>query len=163
MRIDHPFSPIYDEHSKILILGSFPSPKSREDGFYYAHPRNRFWEILAWITKTTKIPNNINEKKLFLLKNKIALWDVIKSCDIEGSVDNTIKNAIPSDLSMILKSSNVRQIFLNGGKAHGLYKKHWPKYISLEAKKLPSSSPANASYNILKLIADWNIISPYLR
>jgi hypoxanthine-DNA glycosylase len=162
MRLDHPFLPVFDEHSRILILGSFPSTRSRENGFYYAHPRNRFWEILSGLTKAHRVPANIDEKKTLLLKNKIALWDVIKSCDIKGSADHSIINTIPTDLPMILKNTNIKQIFLNGNKAYGLYRNHWAKHILIETKKLPSPSPANASYNLSKLITAWSVITPHL-
>jgi hypoxanthine-DNA glycosylase len=161
-QLDHPFLPVYDEDSRLLILGSFPSVRSRECGFYYTHPRNRFWEILSIITKTDKIPVGIDEKKTMLLENKIALWDVIKSCTIDGSADHSIKNATKSDLKVILKNSDIKQIFLNGDKAYRLYKKHWLTHISIEIMKLPSSSPANASYNLARLIAAWSAINKHL-
>jgi hypoxanthine-DNA glycosylase len=158
----HPFLPVYNKHSRILILGSFPSAKSREDEFYYAHPRNRFWEMLSYITKTDQIPGNIYEKKTMLLKNKIALWDVVKSCDIDGSSDNSITNVTPTDLPAILKNASIKQIFFNGDKAYRLYKTHWLKHIAVETIKLPSTSPANASYDLDRLIQAWRIIIQYL-
>lgn len=117
--IQHPIEPIYDKASKILILGSFPSVKSREEGFFYGHPQNRFWKVLSKVFET-EIPLTIQEKKAFLHNNHIAVWDVIQSCDIKGSSDSSIKNVIPNDLSQILDYANIKQIFVNGKKAEQL-------------------------------------------
>ncbi|MDR0942192.1 MAG: DNA-deoxyinosine glycosylase [Holosporales bacterium] len=158
IRLNHTFEPVFNENSEILILGTFPSEKSREFGFYYGHPQNRFWKVIANITKTSPIPNSIDDKKMMLLKNKIALWDIIKSCDIEGSSDNSITNVIPNDLSMILDNSNIKQIFANGNKACELCKKYF-----VDAIILPSTSPANATYNLERLIYKWTIITSFLK
>lgn len=111
--IHHSIEPIYDEKSKILILGSFPSVKSREEGFFYGHPQNRFWKVIARVFETD-IPETIEQKKKFLHNNHIAIWDVIKSCDIEGSSDSSIKNVVPNDLSLILGQAKIEQIYVNG-------------------------------------------------
>ncbi|MDR3031197.1 MAG: DNA-deoxyinosine glycosylase [Holosporales bacterium] len=151
--INHPFSPVFNEHSKILILGTFPSEKSREFGFYYGHPKNRFWRIIAYLTKTNPVPTTIKDKKQMLLKNGIALWDIVKSCDIKGSSDNTITNVVPNDLASLLEYSSIKRTFANGDKAYRLCR----NYV-VNATKLPSTSPANATYNFEKLLAKWSII-----
>ncbi|MDR1906961.1 MAG: DNA-deoxyinosine glycosylase [Puniceicoccales bacterium] len=158
----HPFAPIFDEKSSVLILGTFPSVASREQNFYYAHPQNRFWKIIARLTQTEVFPDRIDGKKQMLLENKIALWDVIQSCDIEGSSDHRIANVTPVDLSFLLKNSNVQRIFTNGDKAYKLYQKYLSQNIPIEVSKLPSTSPANAAYGLEKLIHHWNIIGQYL-
>ena len=150
MRIEHPIKPIYDEYSEILILGSFPSVKSREYGFFYGHPQNRFWKVLAAIYNEGT-PETNEEKKEFLLRNHIALWDVIASCEITGSADSSIKNAVPNDLNEILSSANIRAIFTNGKTADKLYR----KYNSRKAVCLPSTSPANAAWRLEKLTEYW--------
>jgi hypoxanthine-DNA glycosylase len=155
--LQHPFEPVFDEFSRILLLGSFPSVKSREYGFYYGHPQNRFWKILAHLTRAETFPEAIDGKKQMLLQNKIALWDVVKSCDIVGSSDSRMTNITPIDLSIVLKNSPIQQIFANGNRAYELYK----KYIGNNIQKLPSTSPANASYSFGKLIAEWKAIASY--
>ena len=121
--ITHPFSPVFDGNSEILILGSLPSVKSRENAFYYGHPQNRFWRVLASIY-ATEMPDSIEEKTSLLVTNHIALWDVIFSCDIRGSSDSSIRNVVPTDLSLIMKSANIRQIYANGKTAAALYNNH---------------------------------------
>ena len=121
--IIHPIPPVYDKNSKILILGSFPSVKSREAGFFYGHPQNRYWKVLAGVFKDA-VPETIPDKKAFLLRHNIAAWDVIASCDIEGSSDASINNAVPNDLKAILKTADIRQIYTNGGaKTSGTFQK----------------------------------------
>ena len=156
--IVHPFPPLYDDNSRILILGSLPSVKSREQMFFYGHKQNRFWKVLAAVFEDT-LPETIEEKKEFLLRHNIAIWDVIASCDIEGSSDSSIKNAVPNDFSFILKTAPIRQIYTNGGTAYKLYHKYCEKVTGFEAVKLPSTSPANASYSLERLIRQWNQIS----
>lgn len=158
----HEIPPVYDENSKILILGSFPSVKSRENHFFYHHPQNRFWRVLAAIVGCDT-PNSIEEKKEFLLKNNIAVWDVIASCEIEGSSDSSIKNVVVNDFSLIMDNANIKQIFCNGGKSFDLYKKYCQKTTNLKAIKLPSTSPANARFSLDKLIDEWSIIHNYLK
>lgn len=154
----HPFSPVFDSYSSILILGTFPSVKSREYGFFYGHPQNRFWKLMTVLTKSLEIPKSIDEKKELLIKNKIAIWDAIYSCDIEGSKDVSIKNVIPNDLSIILESADIKQIYANGRVAYEIYMKYCYHNIKRKIIKLPSSSPANASYNFEKLKSVWEQI-----
>ena len=149
----HNIPPIFDKNSEILILGSFPSVKSRETGFFYGHPQNRFWRVLAAL-KNEETPQSIEEKKKFLLRNRVAVWDVIKSCDITGSSDSSIRNVIPNDISSILSASKIERIFTNGGTAYRLYR----KYIGNDAIPLPSTSPANAAYSLDRLINEWSVI-----
>lgn len=155
--IEHPIKPVYDENSKILILGSFPSVKSREANFFYGHPQNRFWKVLAAVFET-EVPNTVDEKKEFLLAYGVAVWDVIKSCDIVGSSDSSIKNVVPNDLREILNGADIRQIFVNGKTAEQYYKKYIEKEIGRKAICLPSTSPANAAWNMEKLVAAWKQI-----
>jgi hypoxanthine-DNA glycosylase len=159
MQLTHPFEPIFDESSRILILGTFPSVKSREHGFYYGHPQNRFWKIIARITNTNQIPQTIADKKLMLLANKIALSDVLQSCDIKGSNDSSIKNTVPAGLFKILNNSNIDRIYANGEKAYQLAIKYFSSNVTQKIYKLPSTSPANAKYSLEKLILEWKIIS----
>lgn len=152
--IVHPISPLYNENSEILILGSFPSVKSREEGFFYGHPQNRFWKVMARICNAP-VPTNIDEKTSLILNNHFALWDVIHSCEITGSADSTIKNVQPNDLTEILEKANIKKIFVNGKKAESLYKKYIEKQIGIKAVCLPSTSPANASWNEDRLYECW--------
>lgn len=161
-QVKHEIPPIFDENSKILILGSFPSVKSRENKFFYHHPQNRFWKVLANIMDVD-VPNTLEQKRNFLLNSKIAIWDVIGSCEIEGSSDSSIKNVIVNDLNLIIKNCNIKQIFCNGGKSYELYKKYCEKNTNIKAIKLPSTSPANARFSLDKLISEWNIIFDYLK
>ncbi len=153
----HPIPPLYDKNSRVLILGSFPSVKSREAQFFYGHPQNRFWKVIAAVLDE-EVPNTIPEKKALLKRNKIALWDVIHSCDITGSSDSSIKNVTPNDLKTILDNSNVEAIYVNGKTAEKYYKKYTEKIIERSAICLPSTSPANAAWNMEKLIDAWKII-----
>lgn len=153
-KVFHEIAPVYDAASEILILGSFPSVKSRETKFFYGHPQNRFWKVLSALAGE-ELPVSINEKKRFLLKNHIAVWDVIASCDIEGSSDSSIKNVCVNDLSLILEHSSVKRIYCNGGKAYELYRKYCRQKTGREAVKLPSTSPANASMRLERLIDLW--------
>ena len=162
--IQHPIAPVFDENSEILILGSFPSVKSREQGFFYGHPQNRFWKVLAEVFREDNdasqslepaVPATIPEKKAFLLKNHVAVWDVIASCEITGSSDASITDVTANDLSVILDHAPVRAIFTNGGKSHELYEKYIYPLTGRHALLLPSSSPANASWSVEKLSKDW--------
>ena len=155
--IRHPFPPLYDENSKILILGSFPSVKSREQLFFYGHPQNRFWKVTSAVFGV-KTPNTIQEKKDFLLSFNIALWDVIASCDIQGSSDSSIRDVTANDLSPILSNSKVERIFTNGKTADKFYKKYTCKTTGIQATCLPSTSPANAAWSVEKLTEAWKII-----
>lgn len=152
--ISHPFPPLYDENSKILILGSFPSVKSREQMFFYGHPQNRFWKVLSSVFDSP-LPTTIDEKKEFLLSNGVALWDVIASCEITGSSDSSIKNVTVNDLSKITENCHIRQIFVNGKTAYKYYNKYTLPVIHRKAICLPSTSPANAAWTLDKLITQW--------
>lgn len=158
--IIHPIKPIYDANSKILILGSFPSKKSREQMFFYGHPQNRFWKVVSNVFEQ-KTPETVGEKIEFLLSNKIAVWDVIASCDIVGSSDSSIKNVVANDLSQILLVADIKQIFVNGKTAEKYYNKYIKNEIGREAVCLPSTSPANAAWSVDKLTSAWNIIKKY--
>ena len=155
--IVHSFEPVYDKASEILILGTLPSVKSRENNFYYGHKQNRFWKVLATLLKEP-VPDTIEEKKAMLLAHRIALWDVIQSCEIEGSSDASIRNVIPNDLSEILKTADIQVIYTNGGKAYELYQKYIFPLNGIKADKLPSTSPANAGYSLERLKEAWSKI-----
>ena len=156
-RITHTFEPIYDENSRILILGSFPSVKSRENQFYYGHPQNRFWKVIAHVTGN-KMPETIEEKKGMLIENGIAIWDVIHSCSIIGSSDTSIKDVVVNDFTEILSKSKITKIYVNGTKAYELYHKYAEKKTGMKAIKLPSTSPANAAWNLERLYKAWSEI-----
>ncbi len=153
----HPIAPIYDSNSKILILGSFPSVKSREEMFFYGHPQNRFWRVISSVLDKP-VPEDVNSKQELLLSSGIAVWDVIASCDIEGSSDSSIRNVVPNDLSIILNTSDIRQIYVNGKTAERYYNKYLRDKYGRGAVCLPSTSPANAAWNLEKLISEWKII-----
>lgn len=157
MKQVHTFVPVYDINSRILILGSFPSVRSREEGFYYGHPSNRFWTVLSNILNCRK-PETLEEKKNMLLDNKIALWDVVCSCKITGSSDSSIKNVTPNDISVILEVANISSIFANGKMAYRLYKKYIMPVAGHDILDLPSTSSANAGYSLDSLVEAWNII-----
>lgn len=158
--VEHPIAPVYDDNSKILILGSFPSVKSREQQFFYGHPQNRFWKVMAAVFGVN-VPATIEEKKEFLLKNNIAVWDVIASCEIEGSSDSSITDVVPTDLSQILECADIRQIYCNGTKAYELYCKYMEPVYGRTAIKMPSTSPANAAWSLEKLVSEWKAIKEY--
>ena len=155
--IKHPFPPLYNKDSKILILGSFPSVKSREQMFFYGHPQNRFWKVVSSVFERDE-PETIEEKKQLLYENGVALWDVIASCEIAGSSDSSIKNVKVNDISKILKESDIRQIFVNGKTAEKYFKKYTQAQINREAVCLPSTSPANAMWSLEKLVEAWQAI-----
>ena len=158
--INHPIEPVFDENSKILILGSFPSVKSREQLFFYGHPQNRFWRVTSSVFERD-VPETIEEKKRFLLSCRIAVWDVIASCDITGSSDSSIKNAVANDIGMILKRADIEKIFVNGKTAYKYYNKYLKDKLGIEAICLPSTSPANAAWSQQKLIEAWKVIREY--
>ena len=160
-QVRHEIPPLYDAHAKILILGSFPSVKSREGHFFYNHPQNRFWRVLAAVTGE-ETPGSIPEKRAFLLRNGIALWDVIASCEIQGSSDSSIRNVVPNDIRPILETADIRQIYVNGGTAEKLYKKYIVPVTGRTAVRLPSTSPANAACSLEKLMEQWKTVNTYL-
>ncbi len=153
-RIIHPFDPVYDQNSEILILGSLPSVKSRENNFYYGHPQNRFWKVLAAVFNEP-VPQNIPEKTEILLKNHIALWDVINSCIITGSSDSSIKDVQVNDLEELIENSCINTIICNGKAAEKYYRKYQEKKTGIAPLVLPSTSPANATWSLEKLISVW--------
>lgn len=155
--IEHPFSPVFDTNSEILILGSFPSVKSRENDFYYGHPQNRFWRVIAALYQVP-VPETTEEKTNLLLSNGIALWDVIHSCDIRGSSDSSIRNVVPNDLRLILSKANIQRIYANGKTAASLYQKYQFPQIDISIIPLPSTSPANAAWSLERLCQAWSSI-----
>lgn len=158
----HTFAPVFDANSVILILGTFPSVQSRENGFYYGHPQNRFWKVLAEILKT-ELPETIDEKKQMLLANRIAVWDVIKSCEILNSADSSIKNVVPNDFTRILSDTKIKTIYANGKTAERLYNKFVKENTGREIVFLPSTSPANASFGMERLLKEWSVIGKDLK
>lgn len=153
----HPISPVFDRDSKVLILGSFPSVKSREAGFFYGHPQNRFWKVTAAVFGED-VPQTIEDKKAFLLRNHVAVWDVIHSCDIEGSSDASIRNVVPNDLNVILNSASISEIYVNGKTALKYYERYLQPTVHRPAICLPSTSPANAAWKTEQLVASWKCI-----
>ncbi len=157
MALFHPIKPVYNKDSRILILGSFPSVRSRETGFFYGHPQNRFWRVLAKVFESA-VPETVEEKKELLLSHGIALWDVVASCEIVGSSDSSIKNVIPNDISAILCGSDIEAVYVNGKTAYSLYRKYILTKTKKEAVCLPSTSAANAAWDIPRLTAAWSKI-----
>lgn len=151
--VEHPFNPVYDENSEILILGTIPSPKSREYGFYYSHPQNRFWRVLSELYER-EIPVSGEEKTRLLLEHRIALWDVLKSCAIAGADDGSIRNPVPNDIAGLLAKTNIQRIFTTGAKAASLYKRFCQKGTGIKAVALPSTSPANCRYYSYEKLLD---------
>lgn len=157
----HEFEPVFDKNSKILILGTFPSVKSREQAFYYSHPQNRFWRVISALTKSD-VPANIAQKREMLIKNNIAVWDVISECDIIGSSDSSIKNVVPVDILKLLSQASIGSIYANGNAAKKLYEKYLMGLANREVVGLPSTSPANAAYSLERLIDCWSVIKTKL-
>lgn len=157
MRIEHPIAPVYRADSEILILGSFPSVKSREAMFFYGHPQNRFWRVVAAVFED-EIPATVPARRDFLLRHRIAAWDVIASCEITGSSDASIRSVKANDLRPILEAAPIRRIFVNGRTAETLYRKHIEPVTDRPAICLPSTSPANAAWSLERLIAAWQVL-----
>ncbi len=157
----HNIPPLYNKESRVLILGSFPSVKSREQAFFYGHPQNRFWRVVANIFES-EVPITVEDKKRLILNNHLALWDVIAECEITGSADSSIKNVIPNDIGKILADSNIKTIFVNGRTAEKYYIRYTEPLINKKAICLPSTSPANAAWSISKLCEEWKIIKEYI-
>lgn len=151
------FGPVYDEKSKILILGSFPSVKSREMAFFYGHPQNRFWKLLGRLLEC-EVPSEVQGRRELLLKNHIALWDTIEECDIIGSSDSSIRNVIPVDIMKVLETADIREIYCNGNTSYNLFMKYLYPICNREPVKLPSTSPANAAWTMDKLFEEWKQI-----
>lgn len=157
MRIDHPIPPVWDENCTVLILGSFPSEKSREGMFFYHHPQNRFWKTLAAVYGA-EVPQTVEEKKVFLLSKHIALWDSIESCEIAGSSDSSIKNAVPNDIASLLDHTQIKRVFCNGAVSYDCYCRYILPQTGIRAQKLPSTSPANAAWSLERLTAAWSVV-----
>lgn len=157
-RVVHPIAPLYAADSRVLILGSFPSVKSREQAFFYGHPQNRFWRVLAALCACVP-PQDIAEKRALCLAHGIALWDVIASCEITGSADSSIRNAVANDLTPILSAAPIERIFTNGKTAGKLYDRYILPQIGKPAVCLPSTSPANAAYSFEKLLEAWQVVA----
>lgn len=155
--LKHTFQPVYDRHSRLLILGTFPSVKSRENHFYYGHPQNRFWKVIAKLTGSP-VPETIEEKKKMLLTNHIAIWDVIASCTIAGSSDSTIRDVKANDIKGLLDKTDISAIYGNGAKACELYDRFVREQTRIEIQKLPSTSPANAAFRLEGLCEKWKLI-----
>ncbi len=160
-RVEHPFPPVYDAFSRILILGSLPSVKSREEGFFYGHPKNRFWPLMARLLGEPT-PTTIEEKQKMLLIHRVALWDAVYSCEIRSSSDASIRNAVPTPLAPIVAASEIRHVFCNGKAAGAFYARFHEKALGISAVVLPSTSPANAAWTMEKLAEAWRVICPYL-
>lgn len=157
-RVTHPFGPLFDPECRVLILGSMPSVKSREQSFFYGHPQNRFWPLLARLFDEPA-PGTIEEKRALALKHHIALWDVIASCEIIGSADADIRNVTPNDLSPIFNAAPIKQVFCNGRTSGTYFARHQQKTLGIEAVTLPSTSPANAAWNMDRLYESWKIVA----
>ena len=154
----HPIPPFYDETSQILILGSFPSVKSRESRFFYGHPQNRFWKLMTLLYGEETVPVTIGEKAALLKRHHIATWDSIRVCDIQGSSDSSIRNVEPNDFRDILSTAPIRQIYTNGKKSHEIYQKYCLPQTGREDICLPSTSPANAAWTLERLAEAWKVI-----
>lgn len=153
----HEFEPVFNEQSKVLLLGSIPSITSREVGFYYSHPKNRFWKVMEILFE-----EKITDKKSFCLKHKIALWDTIASCEIHASSDASIKNVKVNDLNIILEAANIKAIFTEGKKAHEIYQKYLYPIYKIEDICLSSTSPANARMSLDQLVTEYKQILKFL-
>lgn len=158
MPIIHPIPPVFDQNSRVLILGSFPSVKSREAQFFYGHPQNRFWRVLSALFGE-EAGETTAEKTAFLLRHRVALWDVIASCEIEGSADSSIKNVAPNDLLPILQTGQIERIFTNGKTADRLYRRYQLPQTGIDAVCLPSTSPANAQWSLARLCEAWGVVT----
>ena len=154
------FPPVKTITSKVLILGSFPSPLSFESGFYYGHPRNRFWPLLASLLGEP-VPGTVEEKKALLIKRDIALWDVLDSCEIKGASDASIRSPVVHQIAPLIEGSAIREVFFNGAKAEELFKRYNPP-LGVPSFKMPSTSPANAAWNMERLKESWKVILDYL-
>lgn len=172
--VTHPLAPIWSPESTVLLLGTMPSPASRQYGFYYMHPQNRFWRVLPSVFEekfsfANNFPNTqsaISERKDFLLRHKLALWDVLSSCQIEGASDSSIKQEIPNDFTEIFEKSKIHHVFFTGKTAAALWKKHcsaYEKQFNLTCTCLPSTSPANARFTMEKLVEEYKIIKEFAK
>ena len=153
--VEHPFPPVAGPDSRVLILGSFPSVRSREEGFFYGPPRNRFWPLMAALYGE-ETPQTIPERRALILRHGLALWDVIASCRIEGSSDASVRDAAPVDIRRVLDTADIRQVVCNGALAGKLYARYLQQAVGLEAIIAPSTSPANAAWSLARLIPVWH-------
>lgn len=156
-KVVHPFPPLFDSESRSLILGSFPSVKSREEMFFYGHPQNRFWRLIAALYGEDT-PSTVEEKTALILRHRLALWDSIQSCTITGSSDSSVRDVVPNDLSVIFENSRVDRVFCNGALSHKMYMKYIYPRTGIAAVKLPSTSPANAAFGMERLLQAWQVI-----
>lgn len=158
VHVTHEFPPLFDADCEVLILGSMPSPKSREQGFYYGHPQNRFWKVMAAVLGEEE-PRTIEEKKRMMLAHRIALWDVLEACDIRGASDSSVKNPVPTDLCTLLRQTRISRVYTTGAAAHRYYQKLQFPLTGLEAVQLPSTSPANCAVSLSELIERYRVIN----
>ncbi len=161
-KVYHTFGPVYFEDARVLILGSIPSPKSREIGFYYGHPQNRFWQVMEILFQCELRQKSIAEKTAFLKEKKIALWDVLQQCDIEGASDSSIRNPVPNPLEMIVHSAPIQAVFATGATAGKMYQKYCEEKVGMPCRILPSTSPANCRYTLAQLVEEYGEILKYL-
>lgn len=161
--LQHTIDPVFDARSRVLMLGSFPSPKSREMGFFYGHPQNRMWRVLAAVMGEDAVPQTAEERTAFLLRNRIAMWDVIASCRIEGASDASIRDVVPNDLSRILSAAHIEAVFCTGGKSHQLYHRYQEPITGIPAIKLPSTSAANATWSLERLTEAYRVVGEALK
>lgn len=159
-RVEHEFPPVYDENSRVLILGTIPSPKSRERGFYYMHPQNRFWRMLCAVLGD-EVPQDIPGRRELCLKHGVALWDVLSECSIDGASDSSIKDAVPNPLEVIFNSADIRAVFTTGKKAQALYERFFPD--GMKAVCLPSTSPANRTISESEMLEKYRVIAEYCK
>lgn len=158
----HEIPPVWNRESTILILGSFPSVKSREGAFFYHHPRNRFWKVLAEVLERP-LPETVEEKKKMLLAEHVALWDVVGACTIRGSSDSSIRDVTPNPVWELLEKAPIGKIYANGSTAYRLYQRYTQERTGMPAVKLPSTSPANAAWSTEQLVREWSVIRQDLR
>ena len=156
--VSHEFPAVYDRNSRVLLLGSIPSPKSREVGFYYGHPQNRFWKVLAQVLGEP-VPESIPQKKAMLKRHHVALWDVLESCTIVGASDTSIEDVVPNKIGELVKKSKVSHIFCTGATAHKLYQKYCARDVGIDAERLPSTSPANCAVSLEELVVAYSAIA----
>lgn len=157
------FDPVFSPESRAIILGTWPSPKSWEQGFYYGHPQNRFWPLMARLTER-EVPKTIPQKKELILESGLALWDVLESCTIQGAADSSIRNPVPTDLAGLLQKTHIEKVYCNGAKAKQLYDRFLLPKTKIEAVRLPSTSPANAAFSPQRLYEEWNAaLGPILK
>lgn len=161
--LEHTIAPVFDERSRVLVLGTFPSPKSREAGFFYGHPQNRMWRVLAAVMGEERVPQTVAERTEFLLRNRIAMWDTIARCTIEGASDASIRDAVPNDLARILNAAPIGAVFTTGAKAHELYVRYQLRQTGIPDVRLPSTSAANATWTLARLIEAYQAVAEAVR